>query len=627
MKIYLLFISVLILFVLPGFSQSNDWSWAKQVSTTGECDAESVITDHQHNSYMAGSFDHYINFGDTAFVPHTYGGTDSFIAKYNPDGGCSWALHIYTTGAILDVYKNMLELLNDSTFVAFGQFTDTLHIAGQVLIGHGSTWNNYLAKFSTHGNLLNLYEIGGSNDASNQLIKADKEGNLFLTVQSYYGGYSSTLYFGSDTSFILNSSAQFLTKFSPDLILQWVHEYTSFYDFSWAGGLMPDESGNITLMIPTVNGDIIFNQDTLHPHTEYPAFFHTFNSNGDPVSFHEVPNNSIYYSLLDPDHDIYTYGEIPQNDTLILGQDTILSLNTHNLLLVDYDSLFNIKWYKKIPMGLLTLSYYPFQLEGEQVVIGVNYENFVTFCDTTFSTSSPSEFAFAFYNKNGTCTNAFTTNSNNKFVGACGFSPDECNDLILAGDMAGITYFGKDTLNAPNGCFIARFHHGAAPLYLGHDTTITNHDSVVLLAPPGYDSYLWNTGDTLKSIVVRGNKFSPGTYLFKIIVSMYGCETSDSVKVTIKNAQGVSENEMNQRVRIQPNPAHSEVAVQFTGNSAREYNFELTSVEGKCVLKTKIRYDGGKDKVLIPLTGVEQGIYFIRISGDQLEFTGKLIVI
>ena len=627
MKIYLL-IPVLLLFALPGFSQSNDWLWAKSITTTGYCFTESVITDHQHNSYIAGSFDHYISFGDSAFVPNIYGGTDSFLAKYNQDGGFSWALHIYTTNAaFLYVYENKLELLNDSTFVAFGQFMGTLHIAGQALIGHGNAWNNYLAKFSSNGTLLNLYLIGGTNDAYNQSLKADKDGNLFITVQSYYGGYSSTMYFGSDTSFLLNSSANFLAKFSPDLTLKWVHEYTSFYNFAGAGSLMPDESGNITLLIPSVAGDIISNQDTLHPHTSYPAFFHTFNSKGDPVSFHEVPNNSIYYSLLGPDHDIYTYGEIPQHDTLILGQDTILSLYTHNLLLVDYDSLFNVKWYKKIPMGGLTFSYYPFQLQGEQVAIGVNYENFVTFCDTTFSTYSLSEFAFAFYNKNGTCTNAFNTRSNSQTVGACGFSLDDCNDLILAGDMTGITFFGKDTLNAPNGCYIARFHHGAAPLDLGHDTTITNHDSVVLSAPQGYDSYLWNTEDTLRSIVVKGSEFSQGTYQYKIRASMYGCESSDSVNVTIKYVQGFSQNEMKQGVRIKPNPAHSEVAVQFSNNSTGECNVELTSVEGKCVLKTKIRYDGVKNNVLIPLTGVELGLYFIRISGNQVEFTGKLIVI
>ena len=627
MKIHLLFISVLMLFVLPGFSQSNDWLWAKPVSTTGYCFAESVIIDHQHNSYMAGSFDHYISFGDSAFVPNTYGGTDAFIAKYNQDGGFSWALHFYTTNYDpLYVYENKLELLNDSTFVAFGQFIGTLHIGGQILVGHGGAWNDYLATFSTHGTLLHLYLIGGSNDTDNHLMKADKEGNLFLSVQSSYSGYPSTLHFGSDTSFSLNNSAQFLAKFSPDLNLEWVKEYTSFYDFWWGGSLMTDESGNVTLLITTVAGDIIFNQDTLHPHTEYPAFFHTFNSEGDPVSFHEVPNNSIYFSLLDPDHDIYTYGEIYAHDTLILGQDTILTLNTHNLLLVDYDSLFNIKWYKKIPLGFETLSYYPFQLEGEHVVIGATYENFITFCDTTFSTSSPSEVAFAFYNKNGTCKGAFTTHSNNQFVGVCGFSPDDCNDLILAGDMAGITYFGKDTLNAPNGCFIARFHHGGALLDIGPDTTITNHDSVILSAPPGYDSYLWNTGDTLRSIVVRGSNFLPGTYQFSIIVSIYGCETSDSAKVTIKNVPGFSENEMDQRVRIQPNPAHSEVVIQFTGINDGECNIEMNSIEGKCVLKTKIRYNEGKNNVLIPLYGIEQGIYFIRITADQLEYTSKLII-
>jgi hypothetical protein len=287
----------------------------------------------------------------------------------------------------------------------------------------------------------------------------------------------------------------------------------------------------------------------------------------------------------------------------------------------------NIKWYRQIPRGYGTWEYYPVQLTSEQVVVGVNYETFVNICNTTFSPAYSSEFAFAFYNKDGTCTDAFTTRSSNTFVGACGFSLDDCNDLVLSGDMVGETYFGKDTLNAPNGSFIARFHHGAPIPDLGPDTTITNHDSIVLAAPPGYESYFWNTGDTLNSIVVNGNKLTAGTYQYWVRVRQNGCENSDSVKITVRYSQGIFGNESNKPVRILPNPAHSEVSVQFTGVPPGDFIVEMTSLRGECVLKKQIRYDGGKDPVSVALPEVEQGIYFIGITGENLQFFEKLIVI
>jgi len=628
MKILPVLVAACCLSALPAFPQSNDWSWAKPISTSGYCFAESVITDLQHNSYMAGSFDHYISFGDTAFTPHTYGGTDSFLAKYDPNGGFSWALHFYVTDGVLFVYNNKLELMNDSSFVVYGQFIGILHIADQLVTGNGNGWNTYVAKFTTSGTLVNLYRIGGTTDVFNLALKVDQDGNLFLTAQTFYGGYGATMSFGDDTTFILNSSAEFLAKFSPDLTLNWLYKYECHYNLAEAGSLMTDKSGNVTLMIPDVPSDIYINQDTLHPHTPYPAFFHTFNSGGIPVSIHEVPNHAINWSLQDSDHNFYTYGGIWQHDTLVLGHDTIFTQNPYDLLLVRYDSLFNIKWYRQIHRGDYgSWDSNPFQLTDEQIVVGVNYETLVNICSTTFTSGSHSEFAFAFYNKDGTCTDAFTTKSKYWLVNACGFNVDDCNDLVISGDMGGETYFGQDTLNAPNGSYIARFHHGSPVPDLGPDTTITNHESIVLLAPPGYDSYLWNTGDTVNQLVVNGSKFTAGTYQFWVRVRQNGCENSDSVKITIRYSPGFFENEKNQAIWIQPNPAHSEVSIQFSGVSPGDFIIEMTSLRGECVLKKQIRFDGGKDPVLLSLPESEPGIYFIRITGDQLQLAEKLIII
>jgi len=346
MKILAGIIAACWLSALSVFSQSNDWSWARPVSTMGNGTADGIVTDFRHNIYMVGSFDHFLPMGDTSFVPVS--SMDTYISKFDPDGIFYWAVHIYATGGFApSVGYNKLEILNDSSFVVYGQFRGDLHISDQTLSPQGEGWSTYVAKFDFQGNLMKVYQIGGSWDVYNHLLKADKNGNLFLTVQFFYGGYISTLSFGNDTTFTLNRTSQFLAKFSPDLTLEWVYKYSCLYDFSWAGNLMTDESGNVTLMIPDVRAAVIFNKDTLRPQTVYPAFFHTFNSGGVPVSFHQVPNHAINWSAQDADHDIYTLGEIWQHDTLIVGNDTIITQNNYDLLVRDWrDDLLSIGYRK-----------------------------------------------------------------------------------------------------------------------------------------------------------------------------------------------------------------------------------------------------------------------------------------
>ena len=60
------------------------------------------------------------------------------------------------------------------------------------------------------------------------------------------------------------------------------------------------------------------------------------------------------------------------------------------------------------------------------------------------------------------------------------------------------------------------------------DTSYCLGDSVFIDAGPGYDSYLWNTGDTTQTIyVVQGN--------YQVTVSAYGCMAIDSHQVSLIN--------------------------------------------------------------------------------------------
>jgi gliding motility-associated-like protein len=66
----------------------------------------------------------------------------------------------------------------------------------------------------------------------------------------------------------------------------------------------------------------------------------------------------------------------------------------------------------------------------------------------------------------------------------------------------------------------------APPLDLGSDTSICRNDSVTIIAPSGFDSYVWNTGETSQQIVIR-NK---GLYHISA-QAPNGCIARDSLEI------------------------------------------------------------------------------------------------
>ncbi len=70
-------------------------------------------------------------------------------------------------------------------------------------------------------------------------------------------------------------------------------------------------------------------------------------------------------------------------------------------------------------------------------------------------------------------------------------------------------------------------------LNLGVDSTVCVGDSIVLDAGVGFDSYLWSTGDVDSAIVVQTLGMVDGTYTYFVDASDNGCESSDTVLITV----------------------------------------------------------------------------------------------
>ena len=79
------YVTLSFLFILVSFcSFSQNWEWTKTAGGPAIDKVTGVTNDHFGNVFITGYFDSTIAFDSTHLV--SAGGTDVFIAKYDPDG-------------------------------------------------------------------------------------------------------------------------------------------------------------------------------------------------------------------------------------------------------------------------------------------------------------------------------------------------------------------------------------------------------------------------------------------------------------------------------------------------------------------------------------------------------------
>ncbi|MEM9024125.1 MAG: SprB repeat-containing protein, partial [Bacteroidota bacterium] len=70
-------------------NQPGGWQWAASAGGSSDADAAwQVVVDAAGNSFVTGAFSGTVNFGTATIT--AAGGTDVFLAKYNPSGTLAW---------------------------------------------------------------------------------------------------------------------------------------------------------------------------------------------------------------------------------------------------------------------------------------------------------------------------------------------------------------------------------------------------------------------------------------------------------------------------------------------------------------------------------------------------------
>jgi len=98
-------------------------------------------------------------------------------------------------------------------------------------------------------------------------------------------------------------------------------------------------------------------------------------------------------------------------------------------------------------------------------------------------------------------------------------------------------------------------------------------------------------------------------------------------KIGETSTTGISEIKNNTQLNIFPNPTSNGYKLSFLIARSGFYDVTLTDIVGKTTLiQRKAYFDTGNQEIQMDPKDLENGIYFIRIEGQQSVFNGKLVL-
>ncbi len=127
------------------------------------------------------------------------------------------------------------------------------------------------------------------------------------------------------------------------------------------------------------------------------------------------------------------------------------------------------------------------------------------------------------------------------------------------------------------------------PLFveLGNDTTIVAPASLQLDAGNPGNTYLWNTGETTRTIRV-----DTGGIYYVTVIGAHNCTLSDTIHVTLDIEDGISDPKTGPELNIYPNPARTMVYVEVPDllvGSVLEIR-DISGIPGKSPYKKLSKY-------------------------------------
>jgi hypothetical protein len=229
------------------YGATGDYKWAIKFGGVGEDAPSSVKTDDAGNIYVCGYFSGQIDFfpGVGTAIRTSNGLRDGYVAKYDSGGSFLW---VNTFGS--DSNDEVIDLRldrNGNVFVT-GSFQETIDVdpgPGIVDITSNGQKDIFLLKYTSEGNLIWGFNVGGAGNDEGMAVVPDSSGDCYLS-----GYFSQTVDFDpgpaqNDLSSSGNTDI-FFCKYSSSGVFQWGKSIGGKSNDSQSpGGLTLDAEQNV----------------------------------------------------------------------------------------------------------------------------------------------------------------------------------------------------------------------------------------------------------------------------------------------------------------------------------------------------------------------------------------------
>ncbi len=170
------------------FNPRGEPLWVRTAGWSGSHDGNAIATDAAGNVYIAGEMWIRIRFGTIELDSHF--DHDTFLAKYDPNGNLQWARQLNSFSVA--VARN-LAVDGQGDLIMSGYFDQSCNFDQQTLVAHGGQ-DVFLAKFNPAGEVVWAENFGGPGMDTPRSLAADAAGNVYLT-----GSFEQTADFGGVT--------------------------------------------------------------------------------------------------------------------------------------------------------------------------------------------------------------------------------------------------------------------------------------------------------------------------------------------------------------------------------------------------------------------------------------------
>lgn len=225
------------IFVAKYNPTTGDITWAKRFGGLDDQEGNSLTIDSSGDAFVGGGFFGVSNFGTTTFT--SAGGLDAFLIKLDSSGDIVWAKQISGSG-----WENVLSLTIDAngSCYAGGYFSNTTSFGSSTLSATVGE-DVFVAKYNSSGEVIWAKSAGGSDNDNVRSIAIDPSNNVYIT-----GSFGGTILFG-DKSLTSNGIFKdvFVARYNSNGDVLWAKQ-AGGADFDEGQSVIVDASGTINVV-------------------------------------------------------------------------------------------------------------------------------------------------------------------------------------------------------------------------------------------------------------------------------------------------------------------------------------------------------------------------------------------